>query len=281
MARDPRRNEYLATIAADNRQIAKQFVFRPTSATPKYLIIPQSVKFELDEKSVKIYNLCGISPSIQPLTSNVILCKGTSDAAIIQYENSATLNFANGVTPGGGYIHGAIAQEEELCRQYPQLYASLLSISQNKRLNPYPNLSFEIQSGILYTPNAYRFRNVDYSLVARPYQYTSFISAAAPDMSRTPDAIINVQIAEKINEILDLIFIIPKQYNIDTLIIGAWGCGAFAPRNTKTTYIKQIAYLICNKIKCYKKLYQNVVVAIPGGENYNIFENMLHEFALI
>jgi len=35
------------------------------------------------------------------------------------------MNFANGLTPGGGYTHGARAQEECLCRQFPLYHPSL------------------------------------------------------------------------------------------------------------------------------------------------------------
>ena len=44
---------------------------------------------------------------------------------------AACLNFANQYHTGGGYLSGARAQEEDLCRLVPQLYSQLSKL-------PYP-----------------------------------------------------------------------------------------------------------------------------------------------
>jgi uncharacterized protein (TIGR02452 family) len=85
----------------------------------------------------------------------------TDDCAIHYFknklaENIVVMNFASRHNHGGGYINGARAQEEDLCRVMPSLYSSLLKIQ-------YP---YESDS-VLITPDVEIMRdNVRYNLLA-------------------------------------------------------------------------------------------------------------------
>lgn len=86
----------------------------------------------------------------------------------------AILNFANYTIPGGGYLHGALAQEEVLCHQ-SDLYQVLTKFSQYYRWNQM-NLNQNLyEHRAIYTPNIV-FTNLDGSLV----NTLDVITCAAP-----------------------------------------------------------------------------------------------------
>lgn len=53
------------------------------------------------------------------------ICNVDTLTASLELGDAACLNFANAEFPGGGYLHGARAQEEDLCRLLPQLHPAL------------------------------------------------------------------------------------------------------------------------------------------------------------
>ncbi|CAD7934244.1 unnamed protein product [Amoebophrya sp. A120] len=73
----------------------------------------------------------GVADSFQPRSSNKIsFMVATTDVAAQyftkqQHKRVVALNYANGFHPGGGYVRGSRAQEEDLCRQFPTYFSSL------------------------------------------------------------------------------------------------------------------------------------------------------------
>jgi uncharacterized protein (TIGR02452 family) len=199
------------------------------------------------------------------------------------------LNFANAYNPGGGYIHGALAQEEELCRASPYLYASL-----NDRKNSfYP---FEWDSQLLYTENVEFIRN-DYNklyteLLPYEHQYTflnkpykcNIITAAAPNLSDndfsyidTKDGYINMLnklFKQKMEDLIENVYFTPFSNKPNVLILGALGCGAFRPQNNlnpkfEHVYPEFIAECFKNVLNRVGKIYDKVCFAIPDKEGVN------------
>lgn len=136
------------------------------------------------------------------------------------------LNFANGIVPGGGYISGATAQEECICRG-SLLYSCLINnkemYEENKKLGS--SLSTDI---MIYSPKVPIIRNSKGELLDKA-SYCSFISSPAPNrwscraIGMIEDEI-NATLKRRIEKIVKLAVSKKPKY----IILGAYGCGVFA-----------------------------------------------------
>ena len=130
------------------------------------------------------------------------------------------LNFANGVHPGGGMFHGARAQEEALCRSsalYQTLVADQMYEAHRKR--PLPDST----AWAIYSPNVPVFRTDAGTELEQPW-LLSFITCAAP----FAPAVGQPESADLLQKRIHRVLAIAKAYEYSTLVLGAWGCGAFA-----------------------------------------------------
>jgi uncharacterized protein (TIGR02452 family) len=136
------------------------------------------------------------------------------------------LNFASAWNPGGGWLGGAEAQEEDLA------IASALVSCQWKVLEFYaanracPSLSYT--DHIIYSPRVPFFRDPGGVLLGSPLP-VSLITAPAPHagehLRRHPDDAEGVRSA--IGRRSGMILSVARDRGHRTLVLGAWGCGAF------------------------------------------------------
>lgn len=137
----------------------------------------------------------------------------------------AALNFASARYPGGGFLTGALAQEESLCRS-SGLYACLEGrpmYGYHMRHNdPY------FTDRVIWSPAVPVFRDDDGALLDVPYQ-ASFLSCPAPNaaliLERDGRAgpTIETTLRRRAQRILEVAAI----HGADTLVLGAWGAGVF------------------------------------------------------
>jgi uncharacterized protein (TIGR02452 family) len=129
------------------------------------------------------------------------------------------LNFANGIAAGGGFLHGARAQEECLCRS-SSLYATLagdpMYAAHARRPTP------DSTDWAILSPDVPVFRLDDGTLLDAPY-LLSFITCAAPYAPTVGKARSAELMEHRIHRVLE----IARSYGYDSLVLGAWGCGAF------------------------------------------------------
>lgn len=212
----------------------------------------------------------------------------------------AVLNFANSHHPGGGYLQGACAQEEELCRTSPFLFATLNSVY---RMGFYKNWNDNWSAQVLYTPNVLFVRDDgfssknNYDFLPESKQYcASVITAAAPNLRNARD-FRDIPKASEYQNIIKQIYYTPivvknnpelayfgklntfinNTYNlllIDVLVVGAWGCGAFAPSfYPEYIYNKFVAEQFVATLSKIGGHYKKICFAIPKDKtnNYNTF----------
>jgi len=129
------------------------------------------------------------------------------------------LNFANGIHPGGGFLNGARAQEEVLCRS-SALYRTLAGdpMYEVHRRCPRPDST----DWAIYSPDVPVFRSDDGSALGRPW-LLSFITCAAP----YAPAVGQPEAGDLLRQRIHRVLAIARAYGHATLVLGAWGCGAF------------------------------------------------------
>jgi uncharacterized protein (TIGR02452 family) len=130
------------------------------------------------------------------------------------------LNFANGVCPGGGFLGGARAQEEVLCRS-SALFQTLVGdpMYDEHRERPRPDST----DWVIYSPDVPVFRSDEGAELKSPWQL-SFITCAAP---YAPD-IGQPEAGDLLQQRIRRVLAVAGAYCHRALVLGAWGCGAFA-----------------------------------------------------
>ena len=159
-------------------------------------------------------------------------------------KHTAVLNFANPIVPGGGVLNGAKAQEENICRS-SNLYKSLTSAAadeyyrSNKEIlsmNQF-NSMFLGSDRVIYSPDVLVLKeNTDYRTGRRfleneQYSENPFrvdvISCGAPFFSGSgyilPNGDLKHVFTRRIRNILEAAI----DNEVEALILGAFGCGAF------------------------------------------------------
>lgn len=215
---------------------------------------------------------------------SVTVHKGTSLEIARKYQNFgriAVLNFANPEYPGGGVMHGAMAQEECLCRS-SNLYAC---ISQKNVLKDY--YSYHRTYGnsfysdrLIYTKDIIVFKNDDeipQILPKNEWFTVDVITCAAPYLGNHK-YINSTVLLNLFKRRIKNIFEAARDNEVDVLVLGAFGCGAFKnpPLVVAEAFFETISF------QSYDNIFKHIVFAIkPTGEccpNLGAFEKCINYF---
>jgi uncharacterized protein (TIGR02452 family) len=128
------------------------------------------------------------------------------------------LSFANGTQPGGGFLSGALSQEEVLCRSS----ALYLTLRGDPMYEAHGQRWLDSSDWAILSPDVPVFRTDDGTPLDTPF-LVSFLSCAAPYVP----AIRQPKAGDLLQARIKRVFEIAQAFEYSTLGLGAWGCGAF------------------------------------------------------
>ncbi|MFE0647306.1 TIGR02452 family protein [Streptomyces sp. NPDC059534] len=138
----------------------------------------------------------------------------------------AVLNFASARNPGGGYLNGAQAQEEALCRA-SALHATLLR-APDYYAHHRADRDVFYTDRVIHSPRVPVFRDDHGALLAAPFT-VGFLTSPAPNAGvvrrTTPERAhrLPAALASRSERVLET----AAAAGYRRLVLGAWGCGVF------------------------------------------------------
>lgn len=190
-----------------------------------------------------------------------IITKMDSVSAAKMYKNGKTaiLNFASYKHPGGMFIEGSIAQEESLCHE-SFLYNVLQTFDDTFYSWNRQHLNRAMYTNrALYTPNIL-FNDTYFDVITCPAPNIG-VAAKYQNVS----AIENTQI---LKDRMKFIKDIAETQQINTLILGAFGCGVFKQNATEVANIWKEIFTTSN--------IKTIIHPIPDDKNLYQFVNVFH-----
>ncbi|MER8102424.1 TIGR02452 family protein [Kitasatospora sp. NPDC094016] len=206
-----------------------------------------------------------------PVGAVEVTAEGSIEAARRLVEGGAgpvgVLNFASARNPGGGYLRGARAQEEDLCRS-ALLYTCLLEAPDYYEAHR-ASTDLRYSHRVIVSPDVPVIRGRGGDLLARPYPAT-FLTSPAPNAGQLERRSADVDVRGVLAERAVRVLAAAARHEVRTLVLGAWGCGVF--RNDPA----QVAEAFEGALLRYGAAFERVVFAVwdrsPVSANRAAFE---------
>ena len=186
------------------------------------------------------------------------------------YQNPLVMNFANAHNPGGGFLMGATAQEESLCR-CSTLYASLTSKKAHEMYHYNNSHASSVESDyMLISPKVAVFRDEKYNLTEPVIM--GVVTVPAPNRRGAAMFASGSLIQDTFIRRIRIMLLAAAKYGYKSLVLGAWGCGAFGNSAEKVAgYFKEV--IVTEE---YGKCFDEICFAVYGredGRNISSFRN--------
>lgn len=217
----------------------------------------------------RVYTGLMLKPDSVTLPENIMVVSEDTVSAIFRYEKdagrTAALNFASYKNPGGRFFEGSMAQEEALChasflynvlREFDGIYYA----ENRKRLNR-----------ALYRDTAIYSEDIRFFL-GQQTMTCDVITCACPNRTAA-QKYANVSDAENyaaLRERCEFVLSVAQRHRVDTLILGAFGCGVFGQD------AREVAEAFSEALGRHR--FDSVIFAIPntgaGARNYQPFADV-------
>lgn len=181
-------------------------------------------------------------------------------------ERIGALNFASAIQPGGGFLSGAQAQEESLCRS-SGLYECLSQFDDAFYVLPERNGVY--CNSLIISPSVPFFKDDD-GTKWNEIVSCDVVSIACVNLAKflpkTKSSRIIIHHVLKLR--IKMLLCAFEKLESETIILGAWGCGVF--RNS----IVEISTLFANVLKNFNsKKIQRIIFAIPDSDTFVQFKS--------
>lgn len=213
-----------------------------------------------------------VSDAVQETTYAVCNC-GTVDAIlelVSQGKQAAVLNFASAKNPGGGFLNGAMAQEESLAASGCLYETQIIHEDYYKNNRACGTMMYTDHA--IYSPDVVFFRDGKFSLLREPVT-ASVLTLPAVNMGQVMLKGEDRTEAERVmKRRMGIALAIFAQQRCRHLILGAYGCGVF--RNDPVLIAKWWEEWLSG---AFSGMFESIVFAVldrsGGGSCINAFEH--------
>ncbi len=166
-----------------------------------------------------------VSEHIQRLTTIACVLENAGKRII-------ALNFASAKNPGGGYVTGANAQEESLCR-CSLLYYTIKDCEEYYTANR-NHKSADYTDGMIYSSNVPVIRNDSGELLSKSV-LCDFLTCPAVNRRAARSYISDDKLNAAMEKRIDKLTALMMSKKPELIVLGAFGCGVFGNRR-ETVY---------------------------------------------
>lgn len=201
----------------------------------------------------------------------VVENKKTVDSIIEMSEYTkdiGVLNFASAHNPGGGFLTGAMAQEESLAYS-SNLYHTLKD--SNYYLKNVHYLSKFYIDDVIYSEVEF-FRDSNFDYLVKPIS-TKVITSAAVNVNKLN--FLDTKYEDVMYRRMEFILKLFAHIGCKNIILGAYGCGVFG---NKAEFVAEVWKKLLYGENKYIEYFDNVVFSVYDSEksnNYAVFNEIL------